>query len=43
VAEAMFTRGVDAVRPSGWLMAHDGTMIELPIGSSEVKIGNVTH
>lgn len=41
VAEAMFTRGVDAVRPGGWLMSHDGTMIELPLGTDEVKIGAV--
>ncbi len=43
VAEAMFTRGIAAVRPDGWLMSHDGTMIELPLGSSEIKIGSVAR
>lgn len=43
VAEAMFTRGVAAVRPDGWLVSHDGTLIELPLGSAEVKTGSVEH
>ena len=43
VVESMFTRGVAAVRPDGWLVSHDGTMIELPLGSSEIKIGSVAH
>ena len=43
VAEAIFTRGVAAVRADGWLMSRDGTMIELPLGSSEIKIGSVAH
>lgn len=41
VAESIFTRGVDGVRPDGWLMSHDGTLIELPLNSSEIKIGSV--
>jgi len=43
VAEAMFTRGVAEVRPDGWMMSHDGTMIELPIGSQEVKTGSLAN
>ena len=41
VAESIFTRGVAAVRPDGWLMSHDGTLIELPLNSTEVKVGSV--
>ena len=43
LAEAMFTRGVSDVRPDGWLMARDGTLIELPIGSKEIKMGTVAR
>ena len=43
VAERMFTRGVDAVRPDGCLVSNDGTLIELPLGSSEIKIGTVSR
>lgn len=43
VAEAMLTRGVPEVRPNGWLISHDGTLVELPIGSQEIKIGNLAH
>jgi ribonuclease Z len=37
VAERMFTRGISDVRSDGWLVARDGTMVELPIGSDEVR------
>ncbi len=43
VAEQIFLRGVDAVRPDNCLMSHDGTLIELPLGSGEVKIGDISH
>jgi ribonuclease Z len=43
VAEAIFTRDVGTVRPDGWLMSRDGTLIELPLGSAEVRIGSVSH
>jgi len=41
VAETIFTRGLDAIRPDGWLISHDGTLIELPLNSSEITIGSV--
>jgi ribonuclease Z len=41
IAESMFTRGVEEVRRDGWLMSHDGTLIELPIGSREVRVERV--
>ena len=37
VAERVFTRGVAEVRREGWLMSHDGTLVELPIGSTAVR------
>jgi ribonuclease Z len=37
--EPVFTRGVSAVRPSGWLLGDDGLLIELPIGSKEIVCG----
>ena len=36
--EQMLMRGVDAVRPSGWLVADDGTLIELPPASKEISV-----
>jgi hypothetical protein len=39
--ERAFVRGVDAVRPSGWLMADDGLLITLPAGSTAVDVGAV--
>jgi ribonuclease Z len=36
--EQMLMRGVDAVRPSGWLVADDGTLIELPPDSKEIGV-----
>lgn len=37
VAEAAFTRGMSEARHGDWLVSHDGTLIELPLGSTEVK------
>lgn len=36
VAESIFTRGIGDVRKGDWMMAHDGTMIELPLASKAV-------
>jgi ribonuclease Z len=41
LVERAFVRGVDAVRPSGWLMADDGLLITLPAGSTAVDVGAV--
>ena len=35
--EQMLVRGVDEVRPSGWLVADDGTLLELPPDSKEIR------
>ncbi|HUG37147.1 MAG TPA: MBL fold metallo-hydrolase, partial [Candidatus Limnocylindrales bacterium] len=37
IFERIFARGVSEVRPEGWLLATDGLLLELPIGSSEVR------
>ena len=36
--EQMLMRGVDAVRPTGWMVADDGTLIELPPESKEISV-----
>ncbi len=36
--EQMLMRGVDAVRPTGWMVADDGTLIELPPDSKEISV-----
>jgi ribonuclease Z len=36
IAERVFMRGVDAVRPEGVVLADDGLLVELPLGSSEI-------
>jgi ribonuclease Z len=42
VIEPSFTRGVDAVRPSGWRLAEDGLLVELPVDSSAIDV-SVLH
>jgi ribonuclease Z len=39
--ERVFVRGVDDVRPSGWRLGDDGMLVELPVGSDEVRVGRV--
>ena len=39
--ERLYVRGVDDVRPDGWLLGDDGTLIELPSGTDEVRVGSV--
>jgi len=34
--ERIFTRGVEDVRPDGWVVADDGLVVELPVGSKTV-------
>lgn len=41
VAEAMLTRGLHDVRPDGNLTSHDGSLIELPLDSADVKISDM--
>jgi ribonuclease Z len=38
VVEQVFVRGVSDVRPSGWLLADDGMLLVLPVGSTEIEI-----
>ena len=36
-----FTLGVDAVGVSDWRLARDGMTIELPVGSTEIRFGQL--
>ena len=36
-----FTRGIDAGGPLDWRLAKDGMTIELPVGSAEIKFGQL--
>jgi ribonuclease Z len=36
-----FTKGVDAVGGPGWRLAKDGMTIELPVGSAEIRFGQL--
>ncbi|WP_375395929.1 MBL fold metallo-hydrolase [uncultured Sphingomonas sp.] len=37
----MFYRGVDEVRPKGWISGEDGTLITCPVGSSAITISTL--
>jgi ribonuclease Z len=37
IVERVFTRGVGATRPEGWVLADDGLLVELPVGSRDVR------
>jgi ribonuclease Z len=39
--ERLYVRGVDDVRPDGWLLGDDGMLVELPSGTDEVRVGTV--
>lgn len=41
LVERVFVRGVAAVRPTGWMLGNDGTLVTLPAESTEVRIGTV--
>jgi ribonuclease Z len=41
IAEKILTRGVSDIRPSDWLVSRDGTMVELPVGSTQVRVGDI--
>ncbi len=39
LVEKVFLRGVAEVRPEGWLLGDDGTLVTLPAASHEVQVG----
>jgi ribonuclease Z len=41
LVERIFLRGVDDVRPSGWVMADDGMLITLPADSDAIEQGDI--
>jgi ribonuclease Z len=43
IPESIFMRGVDKVRSNDTLVAHDGLLIELPVGSDEIRKRSLEH
>ena len=41
LVERAFVRGVDAVRPKGWVLADDGLLITLPAGATTIDVGSI--
>ena len=41
IAVRAFLKGVDAVRPQGVQVGHDGTLVRLPGGGKEIEVGDV--
>lgn len=41
IAERVFLRGVDAVRPKGTIVGYDGLRLTLPVGSTEVRVSDL--
>jgi ribonuclease Z len=41
LVERAFVRGVDATRPRGWVLADDGLLVTLPVGSNAVNVGRI--
>jgi ribonuclease Z len=41
LVERAYVRGVDAVRPRGWVLADDGLLVTLPVGSDAVDVGRI--
>lgn len=41
VAREAFVRGLNDARQGDWDMGHDGSLYELPLGSTEIRIGDV--
>jgi ribonuclease Z len=39
--EKIFTRGMREVRPENWLVTQDGTLIELPLKSTEIRVDRI--
>lgn len=37
----LFASGVDAIRPDDWTIADDGSLYTLPLGSKEIRIGQI--
>lgn len=43
LARRLFARDLDAVRQGAWMLADDGTVGTLPIGSRDVRLGPIGH
>jgi ribonuclease Z len=43
LAARVFLRGVADVRPNGWILGDDGTLVTLPAASNDVQVGAVAQ
>jgi ribonuclease Z len=41
LVEKVFVRGVNEVRPQGWVLGDDGLVVELPVGSTDVRMHTI--
>ncbi|MBI1814036.1 MAG: MBL fold metallo-hydrolase [Deltaproteobacteria bacterium] len=41
LVERAFVRGIDAVRPRDWVLADDGLLVTLPVGSNAIDVGRI--
>jgi ribonuclease Z len=41
IFEPLFVRGVEDVRPDGWILGDDGLLVELPVGSDALEISHL--
>ena len=39
----MFFRGVNSIRANGWISGKDGTLVTLPIDSTDVRVSTLSH
>ncbi|MGE0816933.1 MAG: MBL fold metallo-hydrolase [Vicinamibacterales bacterium] len=43
LARRVFAQGVNAIRKDGWVIADDGSLYTLPVGSADVRTGRVVE
>jgi ribonuclease Z len=43
VAQKIFVRGIAEARQGDWLLSHDGTLVELPVGSKDVNQSSILN
>lgn len=37
----LFLRGLDSVRPDGWVLGYDGLLVELPVNSKKIQVEDI--
>ena len=41
LAEMLWTRGINDVRSSNWMLSEDGTLVTLPVGTDEIILSTI--